>query len=96
MFNHIIAIANERVVNGADFLPFETIDGKGPHNWLTLDAGDLPYPDDSEACVAEFFVRRIFDNNIVEIGAYYGHGIHRTWVAIHMDADELAIRMEDS
>ena len=101
-YNSIVSIANERVVTTDDFAPFLSAEvglmseaNRAWTSWLLLDAGDLP-DNDHDECVTEFFVRRIGFNGFVQIGAYYGRGIHRTWVAIWMQADELAIRMEAS
>ena len=108
MHDNIVNIANERVLTAADFEQYvcawDAPSQYDPpiHSFATFDAEC--YPNDGESprsgeVVGMFFVRRILDANTVEIGLVYvptaGIGI-LTYVGMHLDADELAIRMEDS
>jgi hypothetical protein len=88
-YDRIIAAANEGVVTAAHFAPFV-----GVENWLLVDAKDLPKTGDPEAdqCdgLCAFKVRRIFwQQNFVEIVL-----TDLGDIAMHLPADELAIRME--
>lgn len=108
MYEAITAIANQRVVTASDFAPYvckwEAPSQYGPpiSSFATFDADAYPvrYDDEQGEVVGEFFIRRIFeDSNQVEVGLVYVpyRGIGTiTYVAVHMDADELAIRIEDS
>lgn len=94
-FNTIIRKAHERVVNSADFEEFV-----GCENWLLMDRADMHFDwiarnDGDDQIVAKFWLRRVFDNGKVEIIADIGAPLG-DWVAMHIDADELAIRMDAS
>ena len=98
-FNTIVAAANERVVTAADFTPFV-----GAKNWLTIDSDDMPMSfwarnmDVGIRCdaVCEFTLRRVWtDSNTVEILAKIDDLVP-DGTLMHLPADELAIRMEDS
>jgi hypothetical protein len=85
--NTIIRFACERVITTADFEDFV-----GCRNWLLVDCGDGD-------CICEFIVRRIIDNGQIEIlvGLGQNYAVTRNvenGVSWHIDADELAIRME--
>lgn len=88
----IVHIANERVVTAEDFEPFV-----GRHNWLTIDADDMPVKWDLPGDrVCKFTLRRIFpEKNAVEILVNLDDLVPGG-TAMYLDADELAIRMEDS
>lgn len=102
MYEHITAIANERVVTGDDFRPLI-----GQSNWLTMDADDIPA---NQRCdrenllamsgidvgyVCSFTVKAVTPDDSVLIAVNIDDlvpgGTHM-W----MDADELAIRIEDA
>ena len=103
-YEHIVGIANERVVTADDFRPFV-----GHRNWAVIDGEDLPVCDRTyhpntahdgeggyiaEQAICEIVIRQILNNNRVGIvlhTAAYPNG----WL-MHIDADELAIRIEAS
>ena len=90
-FNTIVRKAHERPVNTADFEEFI-----GCQNWLLIED-----PEHGDEIVCEFVVRRVFDNGRVEILVGYGQNYMVDYnvnngVAMHIDADELAIRMDAS
>lgn len=95
IYGTIEAIANERVVTADDFVTFV-----GLSNWLVIDAEDLPREDRNadnfaEDAVCKFTIRRVF----VEAGkveVIYFTRSHPEGIAMHLDADELAIRIEAS
>jgi hypothetical protein len=98
-FNTIVATAMDRPVTAADFAPFV-----GAKNWLTVDSDNMPLSfwarnmDVGIRCdaVCEFTLRRVFtDNNGVEILVKIDDLVP-DGTLMHLDADELAIRMEDS
>lgn len=88
-FDTIIRKAHERVITSADFAEFV-----GCHNWLLMDCGDGDM-------IVEFILRRVFDDGKVEILVAIGQNYEITrnvenGVAWHIDADELALRMDAS
>lgn len=98
-YNRIITVANMGVVTAADFVPFI-----GQTEFLTLERSDMSVhwqrtnPDkfNCGGVVTKFTVRRVFaDSNVVEIMADIGEPFH-AGTLMHLNADELAIRMEDA
>jgi hypothetical protein len=111
MYEAITAIANERVVTADDFEPF-VCEWDAPSQFdppitgfATFDAADFPASEIVGKClpnsevIGQFFIRRILDATTVEVGLIYvpyrGTGM-LTYVGRHIDADELAIRIEDA
>lgn len=91
--DHIISIANFRVVTAADFKPFI-----GQSQWLTIDANDLPMVDGIEAvdAICKFTVDYIdIKRDTVAILVNMGDK-RQSVVRLSLPADELAIRMEDA
>lgn len=101
-YNTIMRLANERTITPDDFSDFV-----GQTAFLLLDYSDMHYDfkakirsrnplSEGASVTCEFSVRRTFGDegkNMVEIIADVGQ---RTgdWVLMHLDADELAIRMD--
>lgn len=93
-FDTIVRIAHERPVTAGDFHDFV-----GCNNWLLMDRTDMHFDwrerNDDDQIITAFWLRRVFDSGKVEIVADIGAPLG-DWVAMHIDADELAIRMDAS
>lgn len=96
-FDTIIRKAHERPVTAADFEEFI-----GCRNWLLVDFEDMSqtwrkfYHHEPVDVVCEFTLRRVFlDRNKVDILVDIGEPFHGG-TSCHIDADELAIRMDAS
>lgn len=97
MFNEIVALMNERVITAADWRSFI-----GQTNWLTFERAEplgasvlVGEPSYVTGAVYEFKLTRIFtDTNKVRINVALSGDDH--FISMLIDADELAIRMEDS
>lgn len=102
MFETIIRIAHERPVTADDFQPFVHC-----RNWMLYGEDN---PDDAtyvyDEAIYEFYLVRILNGNKVAILIPHPHATAielrafnddpRTGVLMHLDADELAIRMDAS
>lgn len=99
MYDRIVGIAEKRVVVADDF-------AIGESNWLLIDHDDIPR-EDREArfgegirmrhsgVITRFEIRRIFSGaGKVEILVYFPS--HPGGIVMHLDADELALRIEAS
>src|SRR5580765_7686185 len=101
-FDRIVTVANMGVVTAADFQPFI-----GRENWLTMDLEDMPnaYRErlaiecpnfTPSGVVCPFRVVGISSRqNIVRIAVHIDELV-KGGTYMDLDADELAIRMEDS
>ena len=96
-FDTIVEIANERVVTAADFVPFV-----GRENWLTIDNEYVPAeardPHEKLLAMSGILVGYVYGFTLIDANTTENmcginiDGLGVVW----MDADELAIRMEDS
>lgn len=88
-FEHIVNLANKRVVMASDFHPFI-----GAENWLLMDACDLP--DDDEDMICAFKIRAADSRQNAVAILVKIHDTVPDGTLMWLDADELAIRMEAS
>lgn len=91
-FDHIVVKAHERPLTTDDFKPFI-----GCHNWMVVDGDDFPlgsrFRDGGAVC--KFKLVRPLNNNMVAILVHIDDLVPGGTLQ-HIDADELAIRMDAS